>query len=79
MAPSELPTFRRLPSAIEHVEIRDKDGTLLAYCIRIPNPLVQRLLPETDTHCQRKIDPQGGFPIRHYATWVDNSLDIFYS
>ncbi|RPB23691.1 hypothetical protein L211DRAFT_879921 [Terfezia boudieri ATCC MYA-4762] len=30
-------------------------------------------------HHQRKIDPRGQFPIRHYATWADSSLHIFHS
>ena len=37
------------------------------------------LLPETPVHHQRKLDPRRMFPIRHYTTWADSSLDIFYS
>jgi len=35
-------------------------------------------LPELNTHHQRKINLRGEFPIRHYATWADSSLDIYY-
>jgi len=35
-------------------------------------------LPELNTHHQQKINPQGEFPIYHYATWADSSLDIYY-
>ena len=38
-----------------------------------------KYLSEINTHHKRKLDPQGHFPIRHYATWADSSLDIFYS
>src|SRR5437868_8439528 len=85
MLPSQLSTFKRFPSTIEHVEILDKDGCLLAYRFKIPNTLVQSLvetdkyLPEINTYHQRNLDPRGHFPIRHYATWADSSLDIFYS
>lgn len=67
------------------MEIRDKDGCLLAYRFKIPQSLVEvltetdALLPATQTHHKRKADPRSIFPIRHYATWADSSLDIFYS
>jgi len=85
MLPSKLTTFKKFLSDGKHVEIRDSDGCLLAYRFPIPDTLVQSLvetdkeLPEINTHCQRKIDPRGEFPIRHYATWADCSLDIFYN
>jgi len=69
---------------MEHLEIRDRDGCLLTYRFRVPNTLVKSLvdsdkhLPELNTHHQRKIDPRGEFPIRHYATWADSRLDIYY-
>ena len=85
MRNSQLSSFRRFKSGPEHLEIRDKDAYLLAYRLRILYFLVEglvetdTLLPEIDVHQQRKIDPRGEFPIRHYATWADSSLDIFYS
>jgi len=82
--PNSLPFVGfHLPLSMWRLEI--KDGSLLAYLFRIPDFLVQQLvetdqqLPEIDTHHQRKIDPQGRFPIRHFATWADSSLDIFHS
>jgi len=64
MLPSQLSTFRRFPSGIQHIDIRDRDGSLLAYGFRVPDTLVPILvdsdkhLPQLNTHQQRKIDPQ---------------------
>jgi len=80
-----LSTFQRFPSTIPHLEIRDKNGYLLAYRFKIPQVLVDTLvetnamLPPTPIHHECKADPRGVFPIRHYATWADSSLNIFYS
>ncbi|RPB18341.1 hypothetical protein L211DRAFT_875760 [Terfezia boudieri ATCC MYA-4762] len=85
MQNSKLSTFHKFKSGSEHLEIRDKDSCLLAYHFKIPFFLVDglveshELLPELEIHHQRKIDPRGEFPIRHYATWADSSLDIFHS
>jgi len=80
-----LSTFQCFPSTQPHLEIRDKDGCLLAYRYPIPLPLVQSLvksdslLPSSTIHHARKADHRGVYPIGHYATWADSSLDMFYS
>lgn len=72
MLPSELSTFRILLPTIEHVEIQDKDGSLLAYRFRIPDSLVQGLV-ETDqqlpelTYIIKENRSSGRVPMRHYA------------
>ena len=78
----QLANFRRFPSTPKHLEIRDPDGNLLAYRLRIPEFLVEGLqvsdleLPNHYNHNQ-KADRRGEFPIRHYATCADSSLDVF--
>ena len=78
----ELSTFRRFQSTPEHLEIRDPDGNLLAYRLRIPEFLVEGVQDrdlELPKHYNQKADRGGEFPIRHYATWADSSLDVFHS
>ncbi|KAI5788939.1 hypothetical protein DFH27DRAFT_527928 [Peziza echinospora] len=82
---SELKDFRHFPTSQQHLEIKDEYGQLLAYRFRVPTEFADHLenststLPPTKTHLERKINPRGTFPIRHYATWADFSTDIFYS
>ena len=69
-----LSTFQQFESSIPHLEIRDKDGCLLAYRFKISQVLVDTLvetnsmLPPTPTHHEHKADPRGIFPIRYCAT-----------
>ena len=67
----QLASCRRFPSAAEHLEIRDPDGNLLAYGLRIPEFLVEGLEDsdsELPNHFNQEADRRGEFPIRHYAT-----------
>ena len=78
----QLPSFRRFPSTPEHSEIRDPDGNPLAYRLRIPEFLVEGLQDsdlQLPNHFNQKADRRGEFPIRHYATWANSSLDVFHS
>ncbi len=76
-----IPTFQRVESSPEPLEIRDDSSRLLAYRFRIPNNFVNTLERETALlpPIQAKATVRGFFFHRHYAGWADSAVSPFMS
>ena len=64
-------SFIVYPTTAEHLEIRDRNGVLLAYRFRIPSELVERLTASEELLKPRKMikHPRGSTMNRHYGVW----------
>ena len=59
-------TFQRFEPTIPHLEIRNKDGCLLAYRFKIPQFQIPQLLVDTLVETDTILPPTPTHYVRHY-------------